>query len=86
MALALLLIFQGLAFLVFAMAAFAWLFALRRLAVTRSGSMFPGLRDTLSAFREGIFNPRYARQRWTILCSATLLLASAPLVSILSPA
>jgi len=86
MALVFLLIFQGLIFLVFAIAAFWWLFALRRLAVARSGSSFPGFRDTLSAFREGLSNPRYARLRWTILCTAALLFASVPLVSVFAPA
>jgi hypothetical protein len=86
MALTVLLVAQGLAFLVFIIAAFWWLLALRRLAVSRSGSTFPGLRDTFSAFGEGLSNPRYARLRWAILCSAALLTASAPLVSILAPA
>ncbi len=81
-----LLVAQGLVFLVFIMAAFWWLFALRRLAVSRSGSTLPGLRDTLSAFREGLLHPRYALLRWAILCSAALLIASAPLVSVLAPA
>ena len=82
----LLLIVLGLVFLVFAIAAFWWLFALRQLAVERSGSTFPGLRDTLSAFREGLLNPRYAKLRWAILCSAAVLIAGAPLVSVLAPA
>lgn len=86
MAFVLLLIVQGLVFLVFAIAAFWWLFALRQLAVARSGSTLPGLGYTLSAFREGLFSPRYARLRWTILCSAALVLASAPLVLVLAPA
>lgn len=86
MALTALLVAQGLVFLVFIIAAFWWLLALRRLAVSRSGSTFPGLRDTLSAFGEGLSSPRYARLRWAILCSALLLIASAPLVSILAPA
>lgn len=86
MALTVLLVAQGLAFLVFIIAAFWWLLALRRLAVSRSGSTFPGLRDTLSAFGEGLSNPRYARLRWAILCSAALLVASAPLVSVLTSA
>lgn len=86
MALTALLVAQGLAFLVFIIAAFWWLLALRRLAVSRSGSTFPGLRDTLSAFGEGLSNPRYARLRLAILCSAALLITSAPLVSILAPA
>lgn len=84
MALVFLLIFQGLVFLVFAIAAFWWLFALRRLAVMRSGRTLPGLQDTLSAFREGLFDPHYSRLRWTILCFAILLLAGAPLVSFFS--
>jgi hypothetical protein len=81
-----LLVAQGLVFLVFIVAAFWWLFALRRLAISRSGSTLPGLRDTLSAFKDGLSNPRYARLRWTILCSAALLVASAPLVPVLAPA
>ncbi|QYO75514.1 hypothetical protein [Devosia salina] len=86
MALIALLVAQGLVFLVFIIAAFWWLFALRRFAVSRSGSTLPGLRDTLSAFKDGLSNPRYARLRWAILCSAALLVASAALVPILAPA
>jgi hypothetical protein len=86
MALVLLLIVQGLVFLVFAITAFWWLFALRRLAVERSGSTMPGLRDTLAAFREGLTHPRYSRLRLTIVCSVALLVVSAPLVSVVSPA
>ena len=86
MALIALLVAQGLAFLVFIIAAFMWLFALRRLAVSRSGRTLPGLGDTLSAFREGASDSRYARLRWAIVCSAGLLVVSAPLVSVLAPA
>ena len=86
MALVLLLIVQGLVFLVFAIAAFWWLFALRRLAVARSGSTMPGLRDTLAAFREGLTHPRYSRLRLIIFCSVALLVVSAPLISVVSPA
>lgn len=86
MALVLLLVIQGLALLVFAISAFRWLLALRRSAVARSGSTFPGLGETLTALREGLSLPRYARLRWTIFCSAILLVASAPLVPVLAPA
>ncbi len=86
MALMVLLIAQGLVFLVFIIASFQWLFALRYLAVSRSGSTLPGLGDTLSAFKAGLSEPRYARRRWVILCSAALLIASAPLVSVLASA
>ena len=86
MALVLLLIVQGLVLLVFAIAAFWWLFALRRRAVARSGSTMPGLRDSLTAFREGLTHPRYLRLRLIIFCSVALLVVSAPLVSVVSPA
>ncbi|WP_189426278.1 hypothetical protein [Devosia pacifica] len=84
MALAALLTAQGLIFFGFIISAFSWLFAIRSIAVKRSGSPLPGIGDTLTAFQEGISSPRHARVRWTIVCTAALLLASAPLVLMLT--
>ncbi len=57
------LIFQGLIFLTWIVLAFRWLFALRVDAVAESGTALPDPRWALRAFRGGLVEKRYAKDR-----------------------
>ena len=74
---------QAVSLLVFIISAFRWLFALRRAAVTKSGSTFPGLGETLDAFRTGLTDPRHARSRAAVALSALTLLSTSFIVPLL---
>lgn len=78
-----LLTIQAAAFLVFIVCAFRWLFALRRDAVARSGSIFPGLGAVIGAFREGLIDPRYTRLRLGLAGAFLVLIGTALLVPVL---
>jgi len=77
-----LLIFQGVVFLIWAFLAFRWLFALYADAVAESGTILPGLTSATRAFRGGLVDERYAKdRRW--LGILTLVLLSSSIVSLL---
>lgn len=76
---------QCVAFAVFIVAAFRWLFAIRRFAVEQTGHTLPGLGATLAAFREGLLDARHARLRWTIAASALVLVAGGALLPLVAP-
>lgn len=73
-------VLQALLFLVWMILAFRWLFALRADAVVASGTMMPGLRQSLRAFRSALTDRRYRteRRRFSLL---TLALLGIPLLS-----
>ena len=77
---------QCVAFIVFTIAAFRWLFTLRRVAVEQTGHTVPGFGATLAAFRSGFLDRRYARLRWTIAGSVLVLLAGGALFPLVMPA
>lgn len=69
------LVLQGLAFLIWTILAFRWLFAIRAEAVAQSGSHWPGMAIQLQAFRAGFVDGRYrAHRRALLLMTAILLL------------
>lgn len=70
------LILQGMVFLIWTFLAFRWLFALRADAVAESGTALPGLRWTLRAFRGGLVDKRYARDRLWLGILTLILLSS----------
>jgi len=72
---------QAVALPIFVVCAFRWLFALRRDAVEKAGSSFPGLSATVGAFRNGLRSPSYARMRWGAFGSALVLIGTGLLVS-----
>jgi hypothetical protein len=55
--------FQGAVFLIWIFLAFRWLFALRADAAAESSSALPGLGSTLRAFRGGLVDERYGKER-----------------------
>lgn len=71
-----LLAFQVAVFVVWAYLAFRWLFALRADAVAESGTAFPGPGPTLRAFRGGLVDGRYAKERIRLGLLTVVLLAS----------
>lgn len=76
------LIFQGTIFLIWIFLAFRWLFALRADAVAESGTALPGPGWAFRAFRGGLVDKRYAKDRlW--LGILTLALLGSSLVSFL---
>jgi hypothetical protein len=69
---------QGAVFLVWAVLAFRFLFALRADAVAQSGRSLPSMATQLRAFRGGLIEPRYRRHRvWLTALTALLLALSA---------
>lgn len=73
---------QGAVFLIWIFLAFRWLFALRADAVAESGAALPGPGWALRAFRGGLVDKRYARDRlW--LGILTLALLGSSLLSVL---
>jgi len=76
------LIFQGVAFLIWTFLAFRWFFALYADAVAESGTILPGLISTTRAFRGGLVDEPYAKdRRW--LGILTIVLLSFSIVSLL---
>ncbi|EKF41610.1 hypothetical protein [Nitratireductor indicus] len=73
---------QGMLFTVWAFLAFRFLFALRNDAVVATGSVMPGLRATLRAFRGALTEPRYFSVRWRLFSTTVLLLLLSGLVPI----
>ncbi len=72
------LVLQGLAFLVWSILAFRWLFAIRAQAVAQSGSSWPGAAVQLQAFRDGFLDSRYRdHRRWLLMATAVLLVLAA---------
>jgi|GEM_PF-1295250 len=69
------LIVQGLVFLVWAVLAFRWLFALRAEAVALSGRTLPNMATQWRVFRAGFTHPRYHRQRVQLGVLTVVLLA-----------
>ncbi|MGB3831485.1 MAG: hypothetical protein WA975_06445 [Mesorhizobium sp.] len=77
-----LLVFQGVVFLIWMLLAFRGLIALRADAVAESGAALPGPGWALRAFRGGLVDKRYAKDRhW--LGILTLVLLGSSLVSFL---
>lgn len=77
-----LLTIQGAVFLIWIFLAFRWLFALRADAVAESGTALPGPYWALRAFRGGLVDKRYAKNRlW--LGILTLALLGSSLISVL---
>ena len=70
-------------FLVWAVLAFRFLFALRADAVAQSGRSLPSMATQLSAFRGGLIEPRYRRHRVWLLALTALLLALSALSFVL---
>lgn len=69
-----LLIAQGVIFLIWTVLVFRWLFALRADAVADSGNALPGVGATIQAFRGGLLDKRYARERlWLGIATIALL-------------
>lgn len=68
--------FQGAVFLIWGFLAFRWLFALRADAVAESGTVFPGPVSTLRAFRGGMVERRYAKDRIRLSILFLILLSS----------
>ena len=72
---------QGAVFLVWIVLAFRWLFALRADAVAESGTALPGPYWALCAFRGGLVDNRYAKNRlWLGILTLALLGSSLFLV------
>lgn len=63
-------------FLIWIFLAFRWLFALRADAVGESGTALPSPCWTLRAFRGGLIDKRYARDRLWLGILAIILLGS----------
>ena len=76
------LVLQFIVFLIWAFLAFRWLFALRADAVAASGTALPGPGWAVRAFRSGLVDKRYARDRLWLGILALVLLSSS-LVSFL---
>jgi hypothetical protein len=74
-----LLVFQGVVFLIWIFLGFRWLFALRADAVAESGATFVALGASLRAFRRGLVDGRYAKDR-VRLGILTIALVGATLV------
>ncbi|WP_108483481.1 hypothetical protein [Oceaniglobus ichthyenteri] len=72
---ALFLILQGGVFLLWAVLAFRWLFAMRAEAVARSGRAFPGFSTQIAVFRKGLSHARYHRQRVRLIWLSAILFA-----------
>jgi len=69
-----LLIAQGIIFLIWTVLTFRWLFALRADAVADSGNALPGIGATIRAFRGGLMDRKYARERlWLGIVTLALL-------------
>lgn len=68
-------ILQGAVFLLWAILAFRWLFALLADAVALSGRAIPGPSSQLRAFRDGLRAPRYRGQRMALLVLTSMMLA-----------
>lgn len=68
--------FQAAIFLIWGFLAFRWLFALRADAVAESGTTFPGPVSTLRAFRGGMVERRYAKDRIRLGILTLILLSS----------
>jgi hypothetical protein len=81
-----LLALQLVVFLIWAFLAFRWLFALRADAVKESGSAFPGPASQLRAFRGGLVDERYAKDRVRLVILTLILLTSSLVQYLLSPA
>lgn len=77
-----LLTIQGAVFLIWIFLAFRWLFALRADAVAESGTALPGPGWVLRAFRGGLVDKRYAKDRFW-LGILTLALLGLSLLSVL---
>jgi hypothetical protein len=77
---------QAAVFLVWAFVAFRWLFALRADAVAESGSIFPGMGSQLRAFRGGLVDRRYAKDRVRLGLLTLILLGSSLVHFLLSGA
>lgn len=77
-----LLVFQGVVFLIWMFLAFRWLFALRADAVAASGTVLPGPSWAFRVFRSGLVDKRYATDRFW-LGILTLVLLGSSLVSFL---
>lgn len=80
-----LLALQFVVFLIWAFFAFRWLFALRADAVAESGSVFPGPGSQLRAFRGGLVDERYARDRVRLVILTLILLSSSLIHYLLLP-
>lgn len=77
-----LLVVQGCAFLIWAVLAFRLLFALRAEAVARSGQTLPNMKAQLQAFRAGLLEPRYRRDRVRLLLATVVLAAFSALTAL----
>jgi hypothetical protein len=66
---------QGAVFLVWAVLAFRFLFALRADAVAQSGRTLPSMATQLKAFRGGLIEQRYRRLRVRLMVLTALLIA-----------
>jgi hypothetical protein len=75
-------VFQGMVFVIWMFLAFRWLFALRADAVAASGTVLPGPGWAVRAFRGGLVDKRYAKDRLWLGISTVVLLSSS-LVSFL---
>lgn len=78
-------VLQALVFLAFVFLAFRWLFALRAIAVAKSGRSMPGLGATLAAFRQGLTDKQFAKLRWGIVICVFAVLILAGLIPFLLP-
>lgn len=79
------LVLQFIVFLIWAFLAFRWLFALRADAVAESGSAFPGPGSQLRAFRGGLVDERYAKDRVRLVILSLILLTLSLVHYLLSP-
>lgn len=79
------LVLQFIVFLIWAFLAFRWLFALRADAVAESGSAFPGPGSQLRAFRGGLVDERYAKDRVRLVILTLILLTLSLVHYLLSP-
>ncbi len=75
-------VFQGMVFVIWMFLAFRWLFALRADAVAASVTVLPGPGWAVRAFRGGLVDKRYAKDRLWLGISTVVLLSSS-LVSFL---
>ena len=73
---------QAAVFLVWTFLTFRWLFALRADAVAQSGTALPGPGSSLRAFRAGLTDERYAKDRFRLII-LTLTLAGTSLIHLL---
>lgn len=79
------LVVQGLLFLLWAVIAFRWLFALRAEAAAAAGSPWPGPRVILRTFRGALLAPRHAAARRRLAVLTLLLLGLSITVAMLTP-